>query len=63
MTSAHFVGVHSSFSLIEPEGLSTKGNDTLAFFKGLPDLRLHKDPLEVSLVMQEMKSKCSVSYL
>lgn len=58
ISGAHFVAVHKSFNLLQPEALATKGNDRYALLNHLPDLIIHEEPRPVHEVKVLMKQKC-----
>lgn len=58
IVGAHFIGVHKTFSLIEPEALSTSPHNHYAFFNALPDRIIHKSPNDIGKVKELLKKEC-----
>jgi len=58
VVGAHFIGVHKTFSLIEPEALSTPPHSHYAFFNALPDRIVHKSPNDIGKVKELLKKEC-----
>lgn len=56
---AHFIAIHKTFKFVQTELLTTKTqSDRLAFFRHLPDLIVHPDPLPSGEVKALMKKHC-----
>jgi len=59
LTGAHFVAVHKTFKMTQPELLVAKDNATqLSFFHNLPDVIVHPQVKELNDVKKEMKKTC-----